>query len=106
MLPSEILKQAMPRLNEFSRHLPPGYRIPNLSGEEAKQKAGFANLAKVLIISMLGIYAALLLQFNNARSKAAARLRRDALRGRGSPSGIGDHGLALRLYGLPGDRRV
>ena len=32
----------------------------------AKQETGFANLAKVLIISLLGIYAALLLQFNNA----------------------------------------
>jgi hypothetical protein len=37
-----------------------------LGGEKAKQEDGFANLAKVLIISMLGIYAALLLQFNNA----------------------------------------
>ena len=34
--------------------------------ERAKQQAGFANLAKVLIISLLGIYAALLLQFGNA----------------------------------------
>jgi multidrug efflux pump subunit AcrB len=52
-------------LNDFERHLPPGYRI-EIGGEIAKQNSGFANLAKVLIISMLGIYAALLLQFNNA----------------------------------------
>ena len=34
-------------------------------GEQAKQEAGFANLTTVLIISMLGIYAALLVQFGN-----------------------------------------
>ena len=33
---------------------------------DGQTEDGFANLAKVLIISMLGIYAALLLQFNNA----------------------------------------
>ena len=65
VLPSEVLKQAMPRLNEFERQLPPGYRI-EIGGEMAKQRTGFGNLARVLIISMLGIYAALLLQFNNA----------------------------------------
>ena len=37
-----------------------------LGGERAKQEDGFANLGSVLLISMLGIYAALLLQFNNA----------------------------------------
>jgi multidrug efflux pump subunit AcrB len=65
VLPSEVLKQALPRLKDFERQLPPGYRI-EIGGEDAKQKSGFANLAKVLVISMLGIYAALLLQFNNA----------------------------------------
>jgi multidrug efflux pump subunit AcrB len=65
VLPSEVLKAAMPRIKEFERNLPAGYRI-QIAGEDAKQKAGFANLERVLIISMLGIYAALLLQFNNA----------------------------------------
>jgi len=65
VLPSEVLKQALPRIKDFESHLPAGYRI-EIGGELAKQNAGFANLAKVLIISMLGIYAALLLQFNNA----------------------------------------
>jgi multidrug efflux pump subunit AcrB len=37
-----------------------------IGGEQAKQEAGFANLSKVLIISIIGIYAALLLQFGNA----------------------------------------
>jgi multidrug efflux pump subunit AcrB len=65
VLPSEVLKLAMPQLKEFERNLPAGYRI-EIGGEMAKQESGFANLAKVLVISMLGIYAALLLQFNNA----------------------------------------
>jgi len=65
ILPSEVLKQAMPRLHEFERHLPPGYRI-EIGGEMAKQRTGFGNLARVLVISLLGIYAALLLQFNSA----------------------------------------
>jgi multidrug efflux pump subunit AcrB len=65
VLPSEVLAQATPQLNNFQQHLPPGYRM-EIGGEFAKQQDGFANLAKVLVISMLGIYAALLLQFNNA----------------------------------------
>ena len=65
VLPSEVLRRAMPRLQEFGRQMPAGYRM-EVGGEQAKQQAGFANLVRVLIISMLGIYAALLLQFNNA----------------------------------------
>jgi multidrug efflux pump subunit AcrB len=65
VLPSELLKEVAPQLEALGNNLPPGYRML-LGGEKAKQEDGFANLAKVLIISMLGIYAALLLQFNNA----------------------------------------
>jgi multidrug efflux pump subunit AcrB len=65
VLPSEILKQATPQLTEFQKKMPPGYRL-EFGGEQAKQQSGFANLAKVLAISLLGIYAALLLQFGNA----------------------------------------
>ena len=65
VLPSEILKQATPQLREFERNLSPGYRMI-LGGEKAKQQSGFLNLAQVLLISILGIYAALLLQFSNA----------------------------------------
>jgi multidrug efflux pump subunit AcrB len=65
VLPSEILKQASPQLTEFQKKMPPGYRL-EIGGEQAKQQSGFANLAKVLVISLLGIYAALLLQFGNA----------------------------------------
>jgi len=65
VLPSEILKKVTPQLTGFQKNMPPGYRM-EIGGEQAKQQAGFANLTKVLIISMLGIYAALLLQFGNA----------------------------------------
>jgi multidrug efflux pump subunit AcrB len=65
VLTSEILAQAEPRLQELERHLPAGYRM-ELGGEQAKQRSGFANLSKVLLISLVGIYAALLVQFRNA----------------------------------------
>ncbi|MBX7187755.1 MAG: efflux RND transporter permease subunit [Vicinamibacteria bacterium] len=65
VLPSEVLKALASRLREFERDLPPGYRM-QIGGEKAKQEEGFDNLAVVLLVSMLGIYAALLLQFNNA----------------------------------------
>lgn len=64
VLPSELLKEVTPQLDAFAKNLPAGYRV-QIGGEKAKQEDGFANLAKVLIISMVGIYAALLLQFNN-----------------------------------------
>jgi multidrug efflux pump subunit AcrB len=64
VLPSEILKRALPRLEEFEKNMPAGYRM-QIGGEQAKQQSGFANLLKVLTISMLGIYAALVLQFGN-----------------------------------------
>ena len=65
VLPSEILKRAMPQITAFEANLPAGYRM-QIGGERAKQKEGFSNLAKVLAISLVGIYAALLLQFGNA----------------------------------------
>jgi len=65
ILSSEILKQAMPKLREFEKNLPPGYRMI-IGGEQASQMDGFRNLAEVLVISLLGIYGALLLQFSNA----------------------------------------
>ena len=65
ILLSEILKQASPKLNEFAKNMPPGYRMI-IGGEQASQMDGFRNLAEVLVISLLGIYGALLLQFSNA----------------------------------------
>ena len=65
VLASEILQKAAPQLTEFQKHMPPGYRM-QIGGERAKQQSGFANLTTVLMISILGIYAALLVQFGNA----------------------------------------
>ena len=65
VLASEVLGQILPRVQEFQRNLPPGYQL-RIGGERAKQIEGFDNLTLVLLISLLGIYLALLIQFNNA----------------------------------------
>jgi multidrug efflux pump subunit AcrB len=65
VLASEVLNQILPKIQEFQRNLPPGYQL-RIGGERAKQIEGFDNLKLVLLISLLGIYLALLIQFNNA----------------------------------------
>jgi multidrug efflux pump subunit AcrB len=65
VLASEVLDQILPKLQEFQKNLPPGYQL-RIGGERAKQIEGFDNLKLVLLISLLGIYLALLIQFNNA----------------------------------------
>jgi len=64
-LASEITAVALPKLREFEKTMPPGYKI-QIGGEYDKQQDGFRNLALVLAISVLAIYLALLFQFNNA----------------------------------------
>jgi multidrug efflux pump subunit AcrB len=65
VLASEVIDPILPKLEEFKKHLPPGYQL-RIGGERAKQIEGFTNLKIVLLISLLGIYLALLVQFNNA----------------------------------------
>jgi multidrug efflux pump subunit AcrB len=65
VLPSQVINAALPKINAIEKNLPPGYRI-EIGGERAKQQSGFTNLTSVLAISLVGIYGALLLQFNNA----------------------------------------
>ncbi len=65
VLASEILGPVLPKLQQFEKNLPPGYQL-RIGGENAKQIEGFTNLKFVLLISLLGIYLALLVQFNNA----------------------------------------
>jgi multidrug efflux pump subunit AcrB len=65
VLASEVLEPILPKLQEFQKNLPPGYQL-RIGGEKAKQDDGFNNLKVVLIVSLLGIYVALLVQFNNA----------------------------------------
>jgi len=65
VLASQILGPILPKLQQFQKTLPPGYQL-RIGGEKAKQDDGFANLTVVLLISLVGIYLALLIQFNNA----------------------------------------
>jgi multidrug efflux pump subunit AcrB len=64
VLTSEVLAHATPKIEEFQRKLPSSYRM-EIGGEKAKQEIGFRNLTFVFLISLAGIYLALLLQFNN-----------------------------------------
>ena len=65
VLASEVLAPIEPKLIALRKSLPPGYQL-QIGGEKAKQVDGFTNLAVVLLISLVGIYLALLIQFNNA----------------------------------------
>ena len=65
VLASQVLGPIETKLNALKRNLPPGYQL-QIGGEKAKQVEGFMNLAVVLLISLVGIYLALLIQFNNA----------------------------------------
>jgi multidrug efflux pump subunit AcrB len=65
VLASEVLGPIQSKLKDLQSHLPPGYQL-QIGGEKAKQDDGFLNLAVVLLISLVGIYLALLIQFKNA----------------------------------------
>jgi len=65
VLASEILQPIEPKLNALKTSLPPGYQL-QIGGERAKQDEGFVDLSTVLLISLAGIYLALLIQFNHA----------------------------------------
>ncbi len=65
ILASEVLGPVESKLKDLQKRLPPGYQL-QIAGEKAKQVDGFMNLAVVLLISLVGIYLALLVQFKNA----------------------------------------
>ena len=65
VLPSEVLQQAMPKLEAFRKALPTGYRM-EIGGEYEEQVKSFKNLAIVMGISIVMIYLALVFQFKNA----------------------------------------
>ncbi|HSZ00145.1 MAG TPA: efflux RND transporter permease subunit [Terriglobales bacterium] len=65
VLASEVLGPIESKLKDLQSRLPPGYQL-QIGGEKAKQDDGFLNLAVVLLISLVGIYLALLVQFKNA----------------------------------------
>lgn len=64
-LSSEVLKAAMPRLQQLEASLPPGYRM-QIGGEFDKTKTGFRNMALVMGISITAVFLALVFQFKNA----------------------------------------
>jgi multidrug efflux pump subunit AcrB len=65
VLASEVLAPIQSQLKDLHHRLPPGYQL-QVAGEKAKQDDGFLNLAVVLLVSLGGIYLALLIQFKNA----------------------------------------
>jgi multidrug efflux pump len=65
VLASQVLGPIEPKLNALKNSLPAGYQL-QIGGEKAKQLQGFRNLTVVLVISLVGIYFALLIQFNHA----------------------------------------
>lgn len=64
-LPTTILNKAEKKINNFVDSLPPGYELV-WGGEKAKQQKGNKNLMLVLLISVIGIFLSLLIQFKNA----------------------------------------
>ena len=65
VLASEVMAAARPRLDEFAKSLPPGYRM-EIGGEQESQVAGFRDLVIVLGISVAAIFLTLVLQFRSA----------------------------------------
>jgi multidrug efflux pump subunit AcrB len=64
-LPSEVLQEAMPKLEALRTTLPVGYRM-EIGGEHEEQVKSFKNLQVVLTISVILIYLALVFQFKHA----------------------------------------
>ena len=64
-LASEVFTATKPQLEELRKTLPSGYSIVT-SGEQAKTKQGFRNLAVVMAISVALIFIALAIQFRHA----------------------------------------
>jgi multidrug efflux pump subunit AcrB len=64
-LASEVTSPLMPKIKEFERNLPPGYRM-EIVGELKEQIKGQLQSLSVVITSVLAIYLALVFQFNNA----------------------------------------
>lgn len=62
---SEVTSPLMPKIREFERNLPLGYRM-EIVGELKEQIKGERQSLTVVITSVLAIYLALVFQFNNA----------------------------------------
>ncbi len=65
LLPSQVLRPIMPKIEEFQKNLPPGYFL-EIGGEYEEQVKGFKQLSIVMAVSVALIYMALVLQFKSA----------------------------------------
>ncbi|MEB2363230.1 MAG: efflux RND transporter permease subunit [Bryobacterales bacterium] len=65
LLASEVLMQAMPKIEQLKADLPAGMRM-EIAGEYKEQVKGFRELALVMIVSVLATYFALVIQFRHA----------------------------------------
>jgi multidrug efflux pump subunit AcrB len=63
--PSEVLKAAQPELDTLTKQLPPGYKLV-IGGEQEEQVKSFRNQARVMMMSTLLIFLALVIQFKHA----------------------------------------
>jgi multidrug efflux pump subunit AcrB len=64
-LAEEVTGPLMPRIREFERQLPPGYRF-EIVGELKEQLKGQRQSLTVVVASVIAIYLALVFQFKNA----------------------------------------
>ena len=64
-LPSEVLKAAQPELDKLAAELPPGYKLV-VGGEHEEQVKSFRNQARVMLMSTVMIFLALVIQFKHA----------------------------------------
>jgi len=64
-LPSEVLIAARPQLDTLQAELPPGYRMA-IGGEHEEQVKSFRNQARVMLMSTVMIFLALVIQFKHA----------------------------------------
>ena len=102
VLPSQVLTPLLPKIKEFQKNLPPGYFL-EIGGEYDEQQKGFKELSVVMAISV----AAHLHCVGSAVPKcgqAASRVCCNSVRNDRSARGSGDHGPAVRIYGVPGSR--
>ena len=60
-----VQKAAMPKLKEFEKNLPPGYKI-RMGGDYYQQHKGFGDLGFVMAASIFLIFLALVFQFNSS----------------------------------------
>jgi multidrug efflux pump subunit AcrB len=65
VLPSEVLKAAMPGIRKVEETMPAGYRL-EIGGEYEDQQNGFKELALVMAISITAIFVSLVIQFRHA----------------------------------------